>query len=205
MKYIKKYKIFESTKSIDDICREYGIQNYTINPDGSVDVDGDVNLTFKGLEKIPIKFGNVKGEFSCYHNKLTSLEGCPKSVDILRAYNNKLKSFIGTPKVVNTLQVNDNEILSLKGLEYSSITYLQYSNNPIHHITYNWLRENSSPDLYKVELFNDLDIIVGNKLYYEKLLYFHENTDIPLPHWTKFDFESFLVKEAILGSYEIIY
>ena len=28
--------------SIDEICKKYGIENYTINDDGSIDVDGDV-------------------------------------------------------------------------------------------------------------------------------------------------------------------
>ncbi len=26
---------------IDDICKKYRIRNYIINPDGSIDVDGD--------------------------------------------------------------------------------------------------------------------------------------------------------------------
>jgi len=33
-----------SVDNIYRICEEYGIKNYTINPDGSIDVDGDVNL-----------------------------------------------------------------------------------------------------------------------------------------------------------------
>ena len=33
-----------NTKNIESICQEYGIQNYTINLDGTVDVDVDVDL-----------------------------------------------------------------------------------------------------------------------------------------------------------------
>ena len=40
MKYLKLFENFDQTK-IDKICKKYGIENYTINPDGSIDVDGD--------------------------------------------------------------------------------------------------------------------------------------------------------------------
>jgi len=38
-------KFFESKQEIDSICRKYGIRNYTINPDESIDVDRDVDLS----------------------------------------------------------------------------------------------------------------------------------------------------------------
>ncbi len=53
---IKDYKLFLESNQFDDrvfslestnvntICRYYDIKNYTINDDGSIDVDGDVNL-----------------------------------------------------------------------------------------------------------------------------------------------------------------
>ena len=77
MKYLK---LFENFEDIHKICEEYGIENYTINPDGSIDVDGDVNLSYKALTKLPIKFNHVSGDFYCNHNLLTTLEGSPKSV-----------------------------------------------------------------------------------------------------------------------------
>jgi len=40
-------------KEIHKICKEYGIKNYTINTDGSIDVDGYVNLSKKRLTKLP--------------------------------------------------------------------------------------------------------------------------------------------------------
>ena len=56
------------------------IENYTINPNGIVDVDGVVELGYKGLYEIPVQFGRVVGSFWCHHNKLTSLEGAPQYV-----------------------------------------------------------------------------------------------------------------------------
>ena len=40
-------------KNIHKICEVYYITNYTINPDGTIDVDGDVDLSWRGLTKLP--------------------------------------------------------------------------------------------------------------------------------------------------------
>jgi hypothetical protein len=77
MKYLK---LFENFDDIDSICRKYGINNYIINEDGSIDVNDDVYLDYKELIKLPLKFRNVTGHFYCQNNQLTSLEGSPKSV-----------------------------------------------------------------------------------------------------------------------------
>ena len=76
MKYLKLYESFEN---IDDICKKYRITNYSINADGSIDVDGDVNISIE-LTKLPLKFRNVTGDFYYYSNQLTSLKGAPESV-----------------------------------------------------------------------------------------------------------------------------
>jgi hypothetical protein len=60
---MKHLKLFEAFEDIDSICKKFGITNYTINPDGTVDVDGDVDLYNKGLTKLPLKFGKVTGYF----------------------------------------------------------------------------------------------------------------------------------------------
>ena len=60
------------------ICKKYGIENYTINPDGSIDVNGSVDLSGFGLTQLPLRFNRVTGYFNCNYNKLTTLEGCPK-------------------------------------------------------------------------------------------------------------------------------
>jgi len=90
MKLIKLYSNFK----IDSICKKYGIKNYIINSDGSVDVDGDVSFKVN-LNKLPLKFGKVSGYFDCSYNFLTTLEGCPKwvfytlNIDIPRKINLK--------------------------------------------------------------------------------------------------------------------
>jgi hypothetical protein len=60
------------------ICKKYGIENYTINPDGSIDVNGSVDLSFNDLTELPLRFNKVTGSFDCGMNKLTSLKGSPR-------------------------------------------------------------------------------------------------------------------------------
>ena len=62
------------------ICKQYGIINYTVNDDGSIDVNGDVNLSWYKLTELPLSFNKVTGDFYCSHNVLTSLKGSPKWV-----------------------------------------------------------------------------------------------------------------------------
>ena len=64
--------------SIHDICKKYNIKNYTINDDGTIDVDGDVDLSGYDLSEIPLTFNKVSGYFYCSYNKLTTLKGSPK-------------------------------------------------------------------------------------------------------------------------------
>ena len=66
--------------SINELCKQYNIKNYTINPDGSIDVDGDVDLSGCDLTELPLVFNKVTGYFLCDDNNLTSLKGCPRWV-----------------------------------------------------------------------------------------------------------------------------
>jgi hypothetical protein len=88
---------------------KYGITGYTINDDFSVDVRGDVELSFKGFTRLPLKFGNqltsliggpseVGWDFICFSNRLTDLEGCPSSVGgSFDCCYNELTSLEGCP------------------------------------------------------------------------------------------------------------
>ena len=71
-----------SEQDIHKICEKYNIKNYTINPDGSIDVEGDVFISNKNLDKLPLKFNYVSGVFVCSNNRLTSLEGSPRKLGL---------------------------------------------------------------------------------------------------------------------------
>ena len=61
MKHLKLFEKFAGegeivynsiSDRIDSICKKYGIVNYTINKDGTVDVSGDVNLSHEELMEL---------------------------------------------------------------------------------------------------------------------------------------------------------
>jgi hypothetical protein len=113
-----RYKNFikESKEDIDLICKKFGIENYTIN-EGSIDIDGDVDLYDKGLTKIPLKFGKVSGDFSCSFNQLKSLSGAPLSVGgDFYCRDNQLISLEGAPlSVGGDFYCSSNQLKSLEG------------------------------------------------------------------------------------------
>jgi hypothetical protein len=106
----------ESLEDIDSICKKYGIKNYTIK-DGLVHVDGDVDLSRRGLTKLPLKFGEVTGYFLCSYNQLTSLEGAPTRVGgYFDCYGNQLTSLEGAPtRVGGYFDCSNNKLTNLEG------------------------------------------------------------------------------------------
>jgi len=76
MNYLKIFENFNSDEKIHTICKKHNIENYTINKDHSIDVDGDVYLYKKELTKIPLKFRKVSGDFSCYDKSTNFIRRC---------------------------------------------------------------------------------------------------------------------------------
>ena len=165
MKYLR---LFESFEDIDQICKKYGIKNYTINTDGSIDVNDDVILNNKLLTKLPIKFNKINGYFDCSYNKFNkingyfdcsynkfkSLEGSPIEVNgSFWCNNNELTSFEFSPKIIR--RDFNCECNNIKTLEYfpSFIkNYFYCYANPIYEV---WRLFH---DTSKIELLNDFDI-----------------------------------------------
>ena len=114
MKYIK---LFENFEDIHKICKKYGIKNYTINSDGSIDVDGDVILHKEGLTKLPLNFNNISGYFNCSNNKLISLEGAPRLVGgYFDCSDNQLTTLEGGPQLVGgSFYCHANKLTTLEG------------------------------------------------------------------------------------------
>jgi hypothetical protein len=116
---MKHLKLFESITEIEvaKICKKYRIKNWTLNPDGTVDVDGSVDLHDQKLSKLPLKFGRVIGDFDCSTNNLTSLEGCPTEIGgHFYCYGNKLTSLEGCPREIGgSFYCERNQLTSLEG------------------------------------------------------------------------------------------
>ena len=212
MKHIKPYKIFESTslnfpttrEEVIEVCNRYRINNYTINDDLSIDVEGHVNLAYKNLEYLPLRFNYVSGDFSCYDNKLKTLEGCPQTVSgSFDCYRNKLITLEGSPSVVNgNLICYDNKLETLEGspktingnflcfvnklkdLEYfpEVSDYINIRDNPVNLLVYTFI-ENEETDSFMIEDFIDYEIVRnGDTVMLDRLQTFIEGFDLEMPN-----------------------
>jgi len=149
MKYLK---LFESFEYLHEICKLLGIENYTINSDGSIDLCSDISFYDKKLKKIPIKF-NISCGFDCSNNKLTSFEGSPKEVNgNFLCYQNELTSFKFAPKIIRGMF--DCDFNDINSFEYFPSFVKQFicDDNPIFEV---W---KLFGDTTKIELLNDFDI-----------------------------------------------
>ena len=126
MKHLKLFEKFAGdgeivynsiSDRIDSICKKYGIVNYTINKDGTVDVSGDVNLSHEELMELPLKFGKVTGNFYCNHNNLKSLDGSPSEVgNGFSCNDNLLTTLEGGPSSVGRFyNCSYNQLYTLEG------------------------------------------------------------------------------------------
>jgi len=140
MKYIRKFNE-DFNFSHDDlnhhdiklICKKYGIRNYTINDDYTIDVIGNVDLYDKRLTELPLKFRKVIGIFDCSKNQLVSLKGSPEIVlGMFRCDNNNLVDLQDGPKeVINTYDCSNNNLLSLEGAPLQVHGDFNCSNNKL--------------------------------------------------------------------------
>lgn len=156
MNYLKTYEELNFRKLLNpkivSICRKLRIKNYTINSDGSIDVAGDVDLPYN-LDKIPLKFRNVSGNFICrgyaYNETgLTSLQGCPSHVGgYFDCSYNQITSLQGGPTYIGgEFDCGHNQLTSLQGgptyvggdynCPYNQLTSLQGCAKSIGHDIY---------------------------------------------------------------------
>ena len=109
----------QNSNDIDlDLLKKCVEGTYTINEDGSIDVNGSVYINNnRDLIKIPFKFRNVSGYFICNDDQLTSLEGTPNSVGgEFQCSNNQLTSLEGGPSNVGgKFYCYGNKLISLEG------------------------------------------------------------------------------------------
>ena len=113
-------------QEIHNMCRKFNIRNYTINPDGSIDVDGNVNICDYELTNIPIRFHKVRGWFDCSNNNLTTLENSPTIMNgKFFCTSNKLTNLIGCPKNIHmSSYFFNNPLESLEGYNnYEDLNY----------------------------------------------------------------------------------
>lgn len=93
-----------SQKYIDNVsklCERFNIYNYDIRPDGKIDVQGPVYITYCKFKKLPLSFGNISGDCDFMGTSLTTLEGAPEKVGgFFRIQSTKCTSLKGAPEYV---------------------------------------------------------------------------------------------------------
>ena len=105
--------------NIEAWCDKMGIQNYTINSKGEIDVNGSVWLNNVDIKELPYKFGYVDKSFSLRECKnLISLKNCPDIVGVQFSCSKciKLESLEGCPKEVGW-NFYCNKCISLNSLK----------------------------------------------------------------------------------------
>ena len=140
--YFKESISFPTSEDqIVQLCERYVIQNYLINTDLSIDVNGGVNLGNLKLTSLPLRFSIVGGDFVCSYNHLTTLEGSPREVGggFYCSYN-RLTTLDGGPREVGG--------------------HFDCDNNPVSEIVYKF------PDHNKVlKFWSDFDMVRnGNEI-----------------------------------------
>jgi len=133
----------------DFVCQNNKLTNLEYSPQY---VGEDFHCADNKLTSLSGALKTIDGDFFCNNNKLTSLEGGPTTVNgSLYCYNNKITSLYGLPEIANSFYCNSNPIFSLV---YPFIDIKNRNNF--------------------IELFNDTDIIQGDKVIYDRLIWFYE-------------------------------
>ena len=193
MNYLKRFN--ESISSIDSICRKYGITNYTVHPDGTVDVYGDIDLTHKNLTRLPLKFGKVSGHFFCPYNQLTTLEGCPTSVGGgFFCFDNQLTTLEGCPtEVVGSFWCDNNQLTTLEGCPKRVGGYFSCSYNPLTIINWN--------DVYTLTTYVNLE---DNPIFQVYKIFPNPKTFIDSLEWNYFVEPNIIIKNKFVEACEIL-
>lgn len=157
LKFLRNFKP-TTEYHIKKLCSDFNITQYSINPDGSIDINANTIIHIN-LENFPIKIKSVRGDFS-YNTQVTSLKGCPERVEgKLICRFNKLTSFEGCPKFIgNGIFCEHNNISSFKGFPEVLNGVLSFMENPAVEI----LNLNANREF--IDLLNEYDVIRGNRV-----------------------------------------
>lgn len=138
----------------------------------TVDIEQDVNLHYenhntKSLDKIPIQFNNVKGNFNCENNAITSLRGCPKKVEgNFSCCNNKLTSLKYMPEEIKGhINFHYNPLKSLEGLNTMNHAVLRAIMQKYSHLDWLPLKNLITDETAYLIYFGDLKITFIIKQY----------------------------------------
>ena len=152
-----------NSEEIKKVAKHLGIKtkNIKLQPDGTLDVTGDVDLTSKLYKIIPIKFGKVTGNFTIDDNQLTSLENSPSYVggDFF-CFNNQLSTLEYGPEFVGgEYSATSNLLRDFTGVAKHigqtldvSLNFIPKDMLPPEGVEYESLKNTSAEDIKKANL-----------------------------------------------------
>jgi hypothetical protein len=148
MKYIRKYKLFESSDSLTDEQRKFLNKNtsgrWSVNSKGLVDIKGSFLGHKQGLEDfLGIRFGKVSGSFWCSRNQLRTLEESPREVgEDFNCWDNQLRTLEGSPREVGGyFYCYRNPLISLEGAPEVIKGYFCFKNTRFRYNLQSFLNE----------------------------------------------------------------
>ena len=163
-------KFYKDKQKIIDWLDKYEVKNYTLVPDKEyefiVNVIGDVNLSFKDLIGIPVKFNEVSSSFYCRSNKLTSLEFSPQTVGgDFNCNNNQLISLEFSPHTRGDFICSNNQLTSLEFTPQTVKSSFDCSDNQL--ISLEFCAQavggsfycNDNPELKEIQKITDFKLI----------------------------------------------
>lgn len=135
MKMEDTFWIENSNYNVANLIREYFIQidEYSVNDDCTIDVNGDVNFSCEYLRELPITFRVVKGNFDCSKLNLTTLKGSPKVVfGNFNCSFNKLTTLEHAPERVHGTFIFDNFVsdISMLNSSFNEVLLLELTDLP---------------------------------------------------------------------------
>lgn len=145
--YLSRYKSDMKEKKnitrhqVQYIIKKYRIQitgTFEVSGSGLVDVRGSIKLSGNKIFKLPLKFGNVTGDFCCKGNGLETLNGAPKFVGgNFNCSDNKLTSLRNSPDYVGgSYFCQENSLDSLKGCPLEIISRFNCTLNNLESLKY---------------------------------------------------------------------
>ena len=129
---------------------------HSVNPDGSIDIDGNVDLSSNRFTELPFTFNKVGGNFDCSSNELTSLKGAPKYVGGGFWCNfNSLTTLEGSPITVGGIfDCSYNLLTTLKGApQYIERHFDFYGNSQLK--TLDYFPKHTGGEVYRDSRFSN--------------------------------------------------
>ena len=112
--------LLRKKEEIEDWLKKHFIKNYELIEDHeygyTVNINGSLFISYKGLKSIDVKFNEIKGDFDCSGNQLKTLKGFPEIIcGYFNCSNNQLISLKNCPKIIrNGFYCSHNELTSLE-------------------------------------------------------------------------------------------